>query len=366
MKINSKPCYLHIIDTTGPGGAETIFTQLAAETQRSGCKTLALIRGPGWVKTELERLGIDVHVVNCKGSFNVKFLMSLISLIRKEKITIIQSHLLGSNVYASLAGWICGVTVFSVFHGFVDISKSEKFRFIKFLAIKCGSKKIIAVTEQIRDMLRGVSILNPDNIVVIANGVDTNIFKPVDRVIKHFEQDQKIKIGCLGNVRKAKNYPLAIKVLAHLVSLGRNVELFIAGDNTNKLTEDCRALAIECGVSERVHFIGFINNASEYLNSLDIYLLSSSSEGHPLALTQAMACGLPIVATRCGIEHVVTDGETALLAENENIQSISEKLIELIESDELREKMFLSSPAAVKAHWSLSSTLMKYMELYKS
>lgn len=365
MKKNAELSFLHIIDTTGPGGAETIFTQLAAETQKQGYKTIALIRGPGWVKSELERLGIDVRLMDCKGSLNIKFLLGLVSLLRREKITVIQSHLLGSNVYASLAGLICNIPVFSVFHGFVDVSKSERFRFLKFLAIRLGSKKVIAVTEQLRDMLTGVKILQPDNIIIIANGVDTHIFKPAD---EHggAELTQKITIGCLGNFRKAKNYPLAVKVIERLVHQGFDVELLVAGDNKNKLADECRALSVELNISDKVHFVGFINNAADYLNSLDIYLLTSSSEGHPLALTQAMACGLPIVATKCGIEHVVRDGETALLAENESVDSVCEKLVALINSSELRKKMFVSSPIAVREFWSLSSTLTKYMTIYKN
>ena len=77
-----------------------------------------------------------------------------------------------------------------------------------------------------------------------------------------------------------------------------------------------------------------------------------------------MACGIPVVATRCGIEHVVTDGETALLAENENVDSVVEKLIAVISSEALRKKMFEAAPASVKESWSLSSTLMNYLKMY--
>jgi len=355
--------FLHVIDTTGPGGAETIFTQLAFETKRTGNKTIALIRGDGWVKSELERLGIDLRILDCKGSFNVKFLKQLINIIRDEKVTHIQAHLLGSSVYASIAGLVSRVPVFSTFHGFVDVSKSERFSFLKFLAIRLGSKAVVAVTDQIRNMLIQIPVMDPKKIFVIANGVDTNIFKPANE-FSISPLHQPIKIGCLGNVRNAKNYPLAIQVLESLVAKGVDAELHIAGDDKNKLADECRELAVKYGVSSRLHFVGFISNAAEYLNSLDIYLLSSSSEGHPLALTQAMACGVPVVATRCGIEHVVVDGQTALLAENENADSVVEKLMTVIGSEELRKKMFVLAPASVKNSWSLSSTLMNYLKMY--
>lgn len=356
--------FLHIIDTTGPGGAETIFTQLAFKTQSLNYKTIALIRGPGWVQSELERLGIDTRIFDCKGSFNFKFLFYIISIVRREKITVIQSHLLGSNVYASIAGKICGVRVFTTFHGFVDISTKEKFSALKFSAIRWGAEKVIAVTQQIKDMLIEVSALNEKQVLVVANGVDTVIFSSPESDYR-ISPDRPVKIGCLGNVRNAKNYPLAISALKKLREKHYNVELYIAGDNQNKLAASCVDLAKELGVVDHLHWLGFMSNAPEYLRSLDLFLLSSSSEGHPLALTQAMAVGLPIAATKCGIEGVVIDRETALLAENGDLSSVVRVIEELINSDDLRKALGLAAVAEANAKWSLDSTFNNYLALYQ-
>lgn len=360
--MNEKPAILHIIDTTGPGGAETVFIQLAAETQKKGYKTIALIRGNGWVKSELERLAIDVRVIDCKGSMNVKFLRSLIALIRSENVLVIQSHLLGSNVYASLAGLLCRVPVISTFHGFVDVSKSERFAYLKFLIIKLGSKKVVAVTSQLQEMLAQVASFAKAQLVVISNGVDTDLFRP--DVSEHISQN-KIILGCLGNVRQAKNYPLAIRVMQKLVTSGYDVELNIAGDCNNKLAEECKSLALKLGVDKIVRFIGFIDNAPSYLNSLDIFLLVSSSEGHPLALTQAMASGKPIVATKCGIENVVNDGVTALIAINGDEDSVFDKVVQLINDAELRKKIGNAARSESVLKWSFATMADKYLGNYR-
>jgi glycosyltransferase involved in cell wall biosynthesis len=356
------PVILHIIDTTGPGGAETVFTQLAAETQKRGFKTIALIRGKGWVQAELERLAIDVRVIDCKGSINFKFLFALISLIRKERVVLIQSHLLGSNVYANLAGLLCRLPVVSTFHGFVDLSRAERLAYFKFLIIKMGASKVIAVTEQLRLMLANMISFSKQQLVVISNGVDTDLFSPKDQ---RENLSTKIKIGCLGNVREAKNYPLAIRVVKKLITDGHIVELRIAGDCNNKLTEECIKLADDLGISEHIKFVGFITDAPAYLSSLDIFLLSSSSEGHPLALTQAMAMGKPIVATRCGIENIISDGETALIAENGDEDSVQEKLVLLLGDAKLRNK--IGSAARIEAvnKWSFSTMADAYLANYK-
>jgi glycosyltransferase involved in cell wall biosynthesis len=358
--MNTQKTILHIIDTTGPGGAETIFTQLASESNKKGFRTLVLIRGSGWVMEELKRLGIEYIVRDCKGSFNIKFLFFLIKLLWKEKVNVVQAHLLGSCVYASLAGWITRTPVISTFHGFVDFSKNERFALVKFLSIRFGSKKVVAVTEQLFQRLAEIPYLNSSRLMVIPNGVDTEKFPPVTQSVK----SQQTHIGCLGNVRRAKNYPLAIKVLGELVNnKQQDCVLHIAGDDGNELAKECKQLVAELGLGSRVVWHGFINSVPEYLASLNIFLLTSSSEGHPLALTQAMAVGLPIVTTRCGVEHVVSNN-SALLAENENRDDITEKILLLISDPVLCRTLAETAVVEARSKWSLNFTFDQYFTLY--
>jgi glycosyltransferase involved in cell wall biosynthesis len=354
---------LHVIDTTGPGGAETVFTQLAYETQKRGWRSIALIRGKGWVASELERLGIQTIFKDCKGSLNISFLKALIHIVKTEKVDLIQSHLLGSNVYASIAGLITRKPVISTFHGFVDISNKERFRLAKFLLIKMGASKTVAVTDQIAEMLIQDTPLSKANVQVIANGVDTDFFVPKDGY--QIKKDVFV-LGCLGNVRKAKNYPLAIKVLRKLKDQGHAVKLSIAGDDTNQLAKDCKQLAMDLGVSEDTIWKGFISNAPEYLQSLDVFLLCSSSEGHPLALTQAMAVGLPIVTTACGVEKVISPGVSALVADNDSIDSVANNLIAFIKDEQLRARFGHAAAKEARDRWSLHAMLAEYISLYEA
>lgn len=353
---------LHIIDTTGPGGAETIFTQLAADSKKKGFRSLALIRGSGWVQTELQRLGIETIVKDCKGSLNVGFLKFLIQLLVREKVDIVQSHLLGSNVYASLAGFLTLTPVISTFHGFVDISSKEKFSALKFLSIRLGSKKVIAVTDQIKQMLIGIRWLNSKKIITIANGVDTDLFSVKK---SYFPVDNGVfRIGCLGNVRRAKNYPLALAVLKALRENGWSVELHVAGDDTNALAEECKALASQLGVSDHVIWHGFISDACAYLHSLDVFLLSSTSEGHPLALTQAMSCGLPIVVTPCGVEHIIQHPVNGLVCANLEPKVVADSLKQLLESEHLREELGSNGAVSARSLYSLNATMLAYQKEY--
>ena len=141
---------LHVIDTTGPGGAETVFINLADKIREQGYRCIALIRGKGWVYDELQRRRIETVVLDCKGSFNLSFLRQLIKLIKKEQVDIIQSHLLGSNIYCAMAGILARKPVFATFHGAVDVANKERFLKLKCFILNRGVRQFITVSETLK------------------------------------------------------------------------------------------------------------------------------------------------------------------------------------------------------------------------
>lgn len=366
--MNSRGSMLHIIDTTGPGGAETIFTQLAAHSRTVGFRPIAVIRGPGWVQQELERLAIETHIIDCKGSFNLKFLRALIKIIRTQQVQLIQSHLLGSAVYAGLAGLLTRIPVYATFHGLVDVAPKERLRWAKFLIIQLASTQVIAVTDQLREMLMSISTLSAKKVNVIPNGID----------VEHYAQERNnalrqelnlppaaLLIGCLGNVRKAKNYNLAIDTLAALRTAGTDARLLIAGDDKNALAERHREYARAQGMADYVIWLGFWRDAKGFLNGIDVFLLSSSSEGQPLAVTQAMATKTPIVATRCGVEELVTHQQTALLAPVDDAIQLARHIKELADNPRLRATLTSAARQEVQKHHSLDAMCNAYDAIYQ-
>lgn len=360
---------LHLIDTTGPGGAETIFTQLAAYTQNQGFRSIAAIRGPGWVQRELERLGVETRVINCKGSFNISFLRSLRDIIRTEEIDLIQAHLLGSSLYGSLAGLWTRTTVISTFHGHVDVSPNERLRLLKFLIIQLGSQSIVAVTQKLRDMLIQVPTVSASKVTTIPNGIDTTLYAPGPAAPLRRDYDvpdSTIIVGCLGNVRRAKNYNLALETLKVLDDKGVDARLFIAGDDTNSLAKEHKQYAQELNIQNKIVWLGFYKDTPAFLNAIDVFLLSSSSEGHPLAITQAMAAGVPIVATQCGVEEILKHGETAMLVECGNARQLAENILNVYQSSSLKNQLTEKARLAVKQTFSLDAMFENYITLYRA
>ena len=141
---------LHAIDTSGSGGAETVFLNIVTGLDKTRFRSYTVLPGPGWLDSRLRQYGIKPVVLNSKGSFNVKYLLGLAKLVKRLKINLIHSHLFGSNVYCSLVGSILRIPVISTFHGYVDADQSDKLLNLKFKIIEAGSKKIVFVSESLK------------------------------------------------------------------------------------------------------------------------------------------------------------------------------------------------------------------------
>lgn len=327
------PNILHCIDTTGPGGAETVFIGLAERFSRSPFHSVGMIRGPGWVKDQLDTRGIPVIEEDSRGSVNVRFLRALVREVRTRKIDLIHAHLLGANVYCAMAGAITGVPVVSTFHGSMDISGRERMARLKLWIVRKGSTTV-AVSEGLRDQVAGRMGVPVDQVRLIQNGIDCTRFtgaEPLGLRQRLGLAPEALLVGSLGNIRPAKAYDVGLRVLQRLRAAGLDAHWVVAGQGRpgDRLLGELQTLAGTLGVTPQVHFLGFVDAPERFLADLDVFLLCSSSEGHPLALVQAMAAGVPVAATRCGVEGMLGDGAHGVLADVGDVAGLAAAVAEI-------------------------------------
>lgn len=335
---------LHIIDTTGPGGAETVFIDLATRLPREKYRSVVVIRGKGWVYEELCRRGIEPILLNAKGSFHWRYLSGLCRLIRRERVDLIQSHLLGASVYCSLAGLLTRTPVVATFHGSVDIGERERLKALKFAAINAGADCIVAVSGGLRDDIMDRTSLRADKTEIIYNGIPSAEFqRPRSNTLrqKYGWSDDEFLIGSLGNIRPAKGYNILLQAAALLEGGGASCRFVIAGQpDRGGLYDELLRLRKALGLEDRVQFMGFLDDAADFLSNLDLFLSSSISEGLPLSAIQAMAAGLPLLATRCGgYEELVTDRENGWLVEVGSPEALAEAVKSLAAAPEIRTEL---------------------------
>lgn len=359
---------LHIIDTTGPGGAETVFIDLSTRLPRSKYRSVVVIRGKGWVYEELRRRGVEPILLDAKGSFNWRYLLKLTRLIVQDKVDLIQSHLLGASVYSAMAGKLTGTPVVATIHGKVDIGARERLQWLKMDALNLGATQIIAVSNELRNDILYRTPLKRKKLDVIYNGIDTSAFqRPRSDILRHQLgwTDKEFVIGCLGNIRPAKGYDILLNAVAQLGE-DSPYRFVVAGQPDKsglyeRLLEQQKALGLE----QTVRFLGFLDDPAQYLASLDLFLSTSITEGLPLSAIQAMASGLPLLATRVGgYEELVTDKENGWLVSAGSPQAIAEAIKLLGMDTALRDRLVDNAQRLVQATFDSRVMFERYQAVY--
>ena len=299
----AKPTILHVIDTTGPGGAETVFLDLAEQLEIEGFDTLALITGTGWVQQQLDAREIPYVVLSPYGWLSIPYYFSVVRLCRRKNVRFIQAHLLGSALTVSIVSLLTRIPAIATLHGQVDVGDRERLVSVKRWLLRRGLKRIIAVSRQLARYLESRKLFSSDQVTVIHNGVKVDQYQrpPESDLRKDFGLSSEVKlIGCLGNIRPAKDYPTLIRAAALVIADHPERHFVIAGHQKEPLMSSLVTLVEELSLSENMHFIGFRSNTSDFLSQLDCFALSSASEGFSIATLEAMASGVPVVVTRSG------------------------------------------------------------------
>jgi glycosyltransferase involved in cell wall biosynthesis len=357
---------LHVIDTGGPGGAETVFLQTATRLDPARFESTAVVGGFGWLAEQFQKRGAPPQIAPAKGSFNVRYLSALLRLARQHKSDVIVAHLYGSSVYASMVGRLLSIPVVSVLHGHSDVPEAERFSFLKAAILRGGSRKVVFVSERLEQHLQPRFGLTAAQCAIIPNGVDTEAFRPArDRSLRAELgiPDDTSLIGAIGNVRKPKAYDVLLHAARTLIDRAQRFHLVIAGDCANALGGKLEQLRRDLGIERQVTFLGLRPDVPRILNNLDVFALSSLTEGFSIACVEAMACGVPVVATRSGGPEQILEGEAGLLVPTGDPQSLALAIERVISSEELAAMLTARATKRVHEQYSLATMLSRYEEL---
>jgi len=364
---------LHLIETTGPGGAESVFLDLATRLRRDAYRSIAGIMGPGWVHDTLVDRGVKPLILPAraaeKKAFNFHLYSCLTGLCRDHSVDLIHAHNLGLTVYAALVGLTLRLPVISTLHGLIDIEAGNRYRRLKSLVLRRGLSSLVVVSEHLRERLTAVGAVPADQIEVIYNGVDTALFQTrADRALRMELGigDEVILAGSVGNIRPPKAYEVLLAAAAMVAQNSRRIHFVIVGEGSDPLLSTLEQQRRNLGLEGVVTFAGFRRDIELVLPSFDLFILSSRSEGFSIATIQAMACGIPVVATRSGgPEEIITDGETGLLVPVDDPHTLAAMILQLANDAGLRKRLATAALHSVGERFSLDKMLARYDALYR-
>jgi glycosyltransferase involved in cell wall biosynthesis len=239
-----------------------------------------------------------------------------------------------------------------VLSGYFDPRRERAFRLIE-RALAHVSDRLIAVSDQVRDDLVRLHIAAPNKIVVVHYGFDLDARVGADADLRSEKRlaagatDGDFVVGWAGRLSEIKRPLDLIRTIARLPGS----RLVIAGDG--ELRPAVEELAVELGVSERVRILGYVDDMGAWYRAFDAFLLTSANEGAPVVAIEALAAGVPVVATDAGgTRNVVDHDETGLLAPIGAVGELAEHLARLQEDHELRAQFGAAGAARMRARFS--------------
>lgn len=372
------PTVLHLINTAGPGGAETVFRDLVDGLPARGWKSFAVVPEFDWLTEQLVARGHEPIIEVCRGRFDLAaHLWRLARLVRRNSIDVIHSHLWGPSVEASLLGAITGIPVVCTIHGRGDLSPEERMRGLKFRILNKGASRVVFVSESLRRFFLEQGPLHPERTTVISNGIDTSLHIAGGtgegatargaRAAFGVPAGERFVVGAVGNLRPVKRYDVFLRAAALLKERSPDYFFVIVGQTPRELHAELLSLRDELGLQGHVHFTGFRNDVERAFTALDLFTITSDSEGFSIATVQAMASELPIVATRCGgPEEILEDGRTGVLVDTGSPEQLAEAIDRLRHDPEAHAALGRAARVDAEIRFSLEAQVQSYERLYET
>jgi len=248
-----------------------------------------------------------------------------------------------------------------------DVYLPWRFKKLIFKLILKNADAVIVLVEDMKRKLEIEKICDDKEIFVIPNGIESKKFtnsakeKTTDEL--QIQKDEKI-ILFVGRLNQIKGIKYLIKALCIIKRVIPKTRLLIVGYGEER--ENLERLVKELNIEDSVIFMGKVPNekVSKYMTASDVFVLPSLSESFGIVNLEAMACGLPIVATMVGgIPEVVKDGENGFLVEPKNPEQIAEKVLMLLKNEKLRKEISINNKEKAKKY-SWENVVQKLEKIY--
>ncbi len=326
----------------GMGGSEKLLYDFASrfDRDRFGLGVCCLKDGGYW-KNKIIELGIPYDENILGHRFDAFAFRKLARILRDREIDLIDTYVHPNTViFAYFAKALGLVKRFVV--GFHASGNPQGGRLVPawlkpFLS---EADALVALAETHRRYLVGVEGLHEDQMEIVYNGVDVDNFSPAtagekQRLRGQFGLPESAMVFVtVASLKPIKRIDLLISAMAGVMRGRPDVRLVVVGDGPDRgALED---LALRRGIAERVVFTGIRPDVQDLLRMSDGLVLSSRQEAFPTAILEAMACGLPVVATGVGsVSDMVEAGENAVVVPAENREALGEGIAVIADNPQL-------------------------------
>lgn len=358
----------HLVFSLSAGGLENGVVNLCNRLDPEIFDTsICVLEGGGELEDRLDRERVKLYEVRRHFGNDPSVPLRIAGQLWRRGADILHTHNWVTLVEGSAATTLARVPV--LIHGEHGYPMEERARNVKvqrFLWSKAVTQ-LLSVSGELAEAMSKLTGLSRDLIEVLPNGVDTTKFQPqpADRANLRAQfglPAEGIMIGMVARLVPVKNHAGAIDALARLRQQGIDAHLVLAGrgELETPLREQARAENVE----DVVHFLGFRDDIDQVYNALDIFLLNSHREGMSNTIVEAMACGVPVVASDVGANaESIVEGETGFLVPPDAPEELAAALGKLVDA-ELRARFATAARRRIEENFSIASMVQRYSDLY--
>lgn len=359
---------LHVVGPTS-GGIREYVTSLVANTNTIRFSLLVASSIPFMTNMKhIEHVHIDLRFETIPTS-----IWRLCRVLTNRDVDVIHTHGLKANLAGVIAAKLSrkGHVIYTV-HGGISFSKEQPikaklYETLERILIKYNTK-VVTVSNLLQKKLQKRAQCDDKSIITINTGINEHRLEPKTN-IEAMKQDFHIPtnsnvIGTIARLAPQKGLCYLIKAVKRVISSKPNTVLVIAGDGP--LRNELRCLAREEEVLSHIRFLGFVQDIGSLLELIHVFVLPSWTEGLPITILEALLAGKAVVATKVGgIPEVIEDEVNGLLVEPRDPDTLADRILRLLNDDELRKTLGNAGKCLVKDRFSVEHMVAEYCSIYE-
>ena len=363
---------LHFLDSLGRGGAEMQALDVCRNAKDFGIDVTVVAAGGGALEDDFRESGVEFIRFQRKFPVDIYLASQIRKVIKERRIEIIHGYQAVDGVHLYLASrGQKGVKRVLSFQGFIADKRNRLAS--KFLIPRMDAN--ISVSHGLQTWLAEKDKLDTSkNFSVIYNGADAKRLIPSGNSLKaELGLDKNsLLLGMVGNFYRdpRKDQFTLCKALPRVFAEFPNAHCVFAGrieKGAEDKMADCLNFCIENKIIERVHFLGARSDVPDILSELDIFVFSSLHEGLPVAISEAMLAGVPMIVSDIEpLLEATAKGEFGEVFPVRNAEILSEKIIKLLCDEDLRKNLAEKALQYARGNFSIEAHLRELKKLYSS
>lgn len=352
-----------VAPTLEMGGMERLVVRMARVFRERGIDVgVTVIESLGPLADEARDLGIPVSLVPTKGLWTNVRARDLARHFAHRQLHVVHAH---SGVWLKSARAARAAGIHGVIHTFHGIVENEPWYVDQMRrAASWSTDEIVAVSESLRGILVRQAGIPEQRVDVIINGVDVRRFTPrPDQWLPTVGHEDRFVVGHVARLDPIKNQGMLLQAFDQVRRRLPAAQLVIAGDGPARASLELLATELNLGTS--VTFLGEVRDTAALYRSFDVFALSSISEGTSMSILEAMASGVPVVATAVGgTPALVRNGAIALLVDLGNAAAMADAITGLALDPGAHRSLAAKARAYTAEHYSEDAMLERYYALY--